>query len=559
MGRRGWALAALSGSLLTLAFPRWNLWILAWVALIPLFYALENSRNRKEAFLFGFTAGFTFFILSISWLRHVTVFGMFFVVAMSAFYWGIFGMVFYSATRSTHRVAPRVISSACWVALEFIRSELPVWGFGWNLLGVSQASNLLIAQLASLGGVYSVSFLVLLTNTVIYFLFRHGVKKGFQTLVLTFLLLGACLIFGWSRMEVFSPVSLFRVSVLQGNIPQFLKWDANYKEKILKIYLNLTELASYDRPQLIVWPEAAYPGFFNRELDAERVKELIRKIQIPLVVGSPHEGERGFYNSAYLLNPSGETVQRYDKIRLVPFGEYVPWKRIFGFLESYAYALGVSDFSPGHEFTVFKMGDSGPRFSVLICFEDIFPALARRFADRGAGFLTVITNDAWFGHSSAPYQHLQASVFRAIENGVSIVRAANTGLSGFINSRGQVTAKVRNQEGKDTFVMGGMTYPVDAVPEMTIYRRGGWLFPYGCLAVLVIYGILAARPQREVPKVAVFILLTLLFFGCVRIAGGAFYAKKGKAEEPPQVKEVYVDSDQLLRQEKNPAAAKIEA
>jgi len=521
--------------------------MLAWVAFLPLFYSFEKSRNWKEAFLYGFTAGFTFFLLSISWLRHVTVFGMLVVTTLSAFYWGLFGILFYRVRRSTRFLAPSLILSACWVALEFIRSEIPVWGFGWNLLGASQASNLLVAQLASLGGIYSVSFFVLLANLV-FFLFFHGNhKKDVQNLFLFLLLLGAVLLFGWSRMETSKPRSFFRISVLQGNIPQLLKWDASYKEEILKIYLNLTELASYDHTQLIVWPEAAYPGFFNREPEAERIKDLVRKIQTPLLVGSPHEAEAVFYNSVYLLSPAGEIVQRYDKIRLVPFGEYVPWKRIFGFLERYAYALGVSDFSPGHEFTVFKMGEEGPKFSVLICFEDIFPSLARKFVDRGAGFLTVITNDAWFGHSSAPYQHLQASIFRAIENGVFIVRAANTGVSGFINSRGQVMEKIQNQEAKDTFIMGGVTYPMDFVPEQTPYRCGGWLFPQGCLLIALLFAVASGSPKRNLSKIAVFIFLTILSSGCIRVAGGAFYTKKGKEGEPPQVKEVYADSDELLR------------
>lgn len=474
------AQAVLSGFLLALAFPRWNLRGLAWGALVPLFYSLDGSRNKREAFLSGFLAGFIFFLLSVSWLRHVTVFGMFFVVTVMAIYWGVFGVLFREA-----RSLGLLFLSSGWVAMEFIRSEIPVWGFGWNLLGESQASNLLIAQLASLGGVYCVSFLVFLANSVIYSLLKNGTRKESQTLILFVLLFSTSLVFGWSRTQTFDPRSFLRISVLQGNIPQLLKWEPAYKEEILRIYLNLTELASYDVPQLIVWPEAAYPGFFNRESEAERVKELVRKIQIPLLVGSPHQAESGFYNSAYLLDRSGEPVQRYDKIRLVPFGEYVPWKPIFGFLESYAYALGVSDFSSGREFTVFRLGESGPRFSVLICFEDTFPDLARKFVNHGANFLTVITNDAWFGHSSAPYQHLEASVFRAIENGVAVVRAANTGISGFITSRGQVVERVKNQEKKDTFVMGGVTYPADTSSEVTLFRRGGWLFPYFCLGVPV--------------------------------------------------------------------------
>ncbi len=558
--RQRLVLAGFSGFLLTLAFPRWNLWFLAWVALLPLLYSLDQARNRREAFLLGFAGGFVFFLLSVSWLRQVTVFGMFFVAAMEALSWGVFAALAREKDNrepSLFSSVPPLFVSACWVALEFVRSEIPVGGFGWNLLGNSQASNLWIAQLASLGGVYAVSFLVFLGNTVIYSLLRNGIKAQLPKVLLFPLLAAAAILFGWSRLETFAPNLFLRVSVLQGNIPQLLKWEKSYREEILKIYLNLTELASYDAPQLIVWPEAAYPGFFNREADAERVKEGVRKIEIPLLVGSPHEEEDRFYNSAYLLGRSGEVTGRYDKIRLVPFGEYVPWKPIFGFLEPYAYALGVSDFSAGREFSVFHLEESGIRFSVLVCFEDTFPDLARRFVDRGADFLTVITNDAWFGHTSAPYQHLQASIFRAIENGVPVVRAANTGVSGFITPRGQVVERVKNQEGEDTFVMGGITYPLAFAKETTLYRKGGWLFPYGILGTVLAGTLLLARP---VPPRTVPALLVLWFFlgtGCLRLTGGAFYAKKGTEGEPAKVKEVHLDTDEFLPGKK-PAPGKIE-
>ena len=480
--RRGLGLAAFSGFLLTLAFPRWNLWPLAWGGLVPLLQAVERSRSRKEAFLFGFTAGFTFYLLSLSWLRHVTVFGLFFVVTMLAVYWGLFGVIL--------RRGGFLFLSSAWVILEWIRTEIPVWGFGWNLLGYSQSPNLLVAQLASVGGVYAVSFLVVLGNVVFYSLIRTGVRKELWSGILFSLLMSAVLLFGWSRIQTLKPRSFARISVLQGNIPQLLKWEPKYKQEILKVYLNLTELASYDAPALIVWPEAAYPGFFNRDLDNEPVKALAQKIRIPLLVGSPHQEDYGYFNSAYLLlPPAARIAERYDKIRLVPFGEYVPWKRILGFLEPYAYALGVSDFSAGKEWTLFRWKEEGPVFGVLICFEDIFPDLARQFANRGADFLAVITNDAWFGHSSAAYQHVQASVFRAIENGISMIRAANTGVSCFISARGEIVERVRNQEGKDTFVMGGMTYSVALGNEKTIYRRYGWAFPFSCLAYFFVWTV----------------------------------------------------------------------
>ena len=214
------------------------------------------------------------------------------------------------------------------------------------------------------------------------------------------------------------------------------------------------------------------------------------------MVGSPHlEPDNSAFNSAYLLGPDGDIKQRYDKLLLVPFGEYVPLKSIFGWLEPLAYTLGVSDFSAGKEKTLFELQNGEIHFAVVICFENIFPNLVRSFTDRGAEFLAVMTNDAWFGHSAAPYQHLQASVFRAVENGVPLVHVANTGVSVFISRKGEVLDRVRNPEGKDIFIAGRKTYPLAMENERTFYRRGGWIFPYGALALFVV--LLAGKEIRS--------------------------------------------------------------
>jgi len=179
-----------------------------------------------------------------------------------------------------------------------------------------------------------------------------------------------------------------------------------------------------------------------------------------------------------LINREGEIQERYDKLYLVPFGEYVPLKPIFGFLEPLAYSLGISNFQPGTEMTQFSLENGNLPFSALICFEDIFPQLARAFVRRGARFLAVMTNDAWFGVTAAPYQHLQASILRAVENGVPIVRSANTGVSAFISNKGEVLDTVTDTKGKKIFATGHKTYPLPLDFSETIYGKGGWLFPY---------------------------------------------------------------------------------
>jgi apolipoprotein N-acyltransferase len=218
---------------------------------------------------------------------------------------------------------------------------------------------------------------------------------------------------------------------------------------------------------------------------------------VPILLGSPHlESIRDGvlegpvieipYNSAYLVDDQNSAIERYDKIRLVSFGEYVPWRAFFGPLgiERLAYSFGVSDFQAGKDFKVFSLKDKH-RFSVLICFEDTFPFLARKFAGRGAEFLIVMTNDAWFGESAAPYQHLQASIFRAIENGIPVIRSANTGVSAFIDRKGKVTDRVKDKYGNDTFIAGGLLRSVELRQGETAYQKWGHWFPLFSLVFLM--------------------------------------------------------------------------
>jgi apolipoprotein N-acyltransferase len=271
------------------------------------------------------------------------------------------------------------------------------------------------------------------------------------------------------------------------------------KEKILEIHEKLTRLAALEQTDLIIWPEAAFPGYFNRDLQAERISRLAKEIQTPLLLGGLEwESENESYNSAYFLKKDGASGQRYDKLRLVPFGEYIPLKSIFGGLKPIADALGISDFKAGTAPVIVRWAREDWPFGVLICFEDVFSDLARDLADRDAKFLVVITNDAWFGKTGAPFQHLQASIFRAIENGVSVVRAANTGISAFVSHQGRVLATVKGAKGEETFVMGQKTLDLPLVAERTLFRRGGHLFPYFATGLFLV--LVMTRSGKRVEK-----------------------------------------------------------
>ncbi|MFH1800975.1 MAG: apolipoprotein N-acyltransferase [Candidatus Omnitrophota bacterium] len=483
-----------SGLLLALSFPSSGWGFLAWLALVPLLASLHHAQNNSQALGFGLISGILFFLCSIHWLTHVSTLGWLIVTLMESIYIMIFAWLAYAGIKSSKPIIFKVLwISLAWTVTEFLRSEMPVSGFGWNLLAYSQSSYVTLIQFASVLGAYGFGFLIALVNASLFYAwFERKNRKTALGLVAVIVCVLAGL-WGYGKLTLakfLDPKEYLRVSVVQGNIPQSVKWELMAKEKILEIHEKLTRLAALEQTDLIIWPEAAFPGYFNRDLQAERISRLAEEIQTPLLLGGLEwESEKESYNSAYFLEKSGASGQRYDKLRLVPFGEYVPLKSIFGGLKPIADALGISNFNAGAVPVIFRWAREDWPFGVLICFEDIFLDLARDLADRDAKFLVVITNDAWFGKTSAPFQHLQASIFRAIENGVSIVRAANTGVSAFVSHQGRVLATVKNANGEETFVMGQKTFDLPLVAERTLFRRGGHVFPHIATACFLILGL----------------------------------------------------------------------
>lgn len=501
--------AFFSAVLLAVLYPRLQFYWLAWAALVPFFLELNQIKNSKRAFAAAYFMGFFFSLLSMHWVKEVSPVGLVLLCFYQALYFGLFGLIaravmkgcanYFSSTRKSFLAGvffEMLVIPAAWVACEWLRAGIPVFGLGWNLLGYSQAGNPLLIQSAKLFGVYGISFLIAAVNTAFFLMLARREKNiRFWAAVLGFLPFVLNMYYGAMQFQArvegdpFEPAVVADVTVIQGNIEQNQKWSPGLKDLIIQKYLKLTELASFDGPDLAVWPEAAYPGFLNREYDGSETQALFKRLGFHVLVGSPHYvSETEYYNSAYLVSGQGEITGRYDKIHLVPFGEYVPFKTLLSFLEPYAYSLGIGDFSPGKEFTVFEMpldeNRGKARFSVLLCFEDIFPELARGFVRQGAQCLFVITNDAWFGKTGAPFQHLQASVFRAIENGVPVVRAGNVGVSAFISADGEVQDSVRNERGFETYVTGVLTRPVFFSHRPTFYQSYGHYFPLVCSVVV---------------------------------------------------------------------------
>ena len=458
---------------------------LAWVALLPWLRELSDATPR-QAFWRSYWIGILFFAGTVGWLRHVTLAGTILLVIYLALYFGVWGWL---AQRFIVRRSWKMflVLPAGWVILEYVRNLL-INGFGWNLLAHTQWNWLPLIQIADFTGVYGVSFLVVLGNLLLGQVVT-GQKATARISISVLGAAGLCLagVLGYGQIRLrqvdrFEAPS-FKVAVVQGNIPQPEKWDEAFAEGIWKRYEQLSQTAAQGRPDLILWPETAVPGFLEDPRVAQRLSSLVRRSGTPMLVGVPTEdGDDRLFNSAVLLGAQGEPIARHDKLHLVPFGEYIPLKPIFGWLKN---VVVIGDFSPGHRFTLFQASDSSgaPKapFSVLICFEDLFPGLSRRFVKGGARWLVVITNDAWFRRSGASLQHLQASVFRAVENRVWVARAANTGWSGFIDPAGR---RLTSPHQIPRFQPGVAVAEMKAGPADSLYTRWGDWFPWGCFFLL---------------------------------------------------------------------------
>jgi apolipoprotein N-acyltransferase len=489
MKKRDLLSCLLSGVLLILSFPNFDLEFLAWFALVPFLYAIDG-KELSRSFALGFLTGFTAFLGILYWvIVAVHTYGnvplllsvpiLLLLVAYLAVYIGAFAFL----TRFIQKhsgLQTLLFLPALWVSLEYLRSFL-LTGFPWANLGHSQYLNLPFIQIADMTGVYGLSFVVLLVNVTLYLVLRQWHKKTVPSREIAFvsiLLLGV-LIYGYGKMKA---VDLqiprqppLRVGLVQGNIDQSVKWDKSFQLETLRIYDRLSFKVAEERPDLIIWPETATPFFFQNAAEEYHslVLDVPEKTKTFLLFGSPsfkiENGRANHYNSAYLLSPAGEVVGKYDKIHLVPFGEYVPLGEI---LKLGSLGEGIGNFRSGKE--ILNLSIPQGKFGVLICFEIIFPDLCRRFVKEGANFLVTITNDAWFGRTSAPYQHFSMAVFRAVENRVFVARAANTGISGLVDPSGKIL-----KQGK-IFTEEAITGTIRLFQSRTFYTLYGDVFAWLC-------------------------------------------------------------------------------
>ncbi|OGR60801.1 MAG: apolipoprotein N-acyltransferase, partial [Desulfobacula sp. RIFOXYB2_FULL_45_6] len=377
------------------------------------------------------------------------------------------------------------VSASClWTGLEYIRAYA-FTGFSWGSLGYSQYSNLLFIQTADLFGVYGISFLIVLINyffaDLCIMLRKKERQKPVISMFFTLALVLSALLYGLQRISAIDslmdsapkPV----IAIVQGNIEQDLKWSEEFKNKTVDKYILLSKASLNDNPELVIWPETALPFYYGYERAlSDLVDQCIRESKTNYLIGSPAfksaEKETLYFNRAYMLNRFSIVTGSYDKNHLVPFGEYVPFGKYLTFLGKITAQAG--NFSTGDKSFVpldFKEHKTG----VLICFEILFPNIASGFVKNGADILTTITNDAWFGRTSAPLQHFSMAVFRAVENRRSIARAANTGISGFIDPTGKIL------ETTPLFTDQAITRQIPALTLISFYTRCGDIFAFSAM------------------------------------------------------------------------------
>jgi apolipoprotein N-acyltransferase len=304
------------------------------------------------------------------------------------------------------------------------------------------------------------------------------------------------LVYGYVQLKHNDLGGNITVTVLQGNIDQDKKWDRNHQREVIDTYKELTLAAASEKPDLVVWPESALPFLFGYEEElTDEITDLQKQINTYMLIGSvlvkgSKKGTSLLSNSVIMLSPGTDAIEVYDKIHLVPFGEYVPMGDLFPFISKLVTAVG--DFVRGEEVKV--MQTPFAKIGNLICYEIAFPGLVRKFTDRGANLIVTVTNDAWFGRTSAPYQHFSMAVFRAIENRIPVVRSANTGISGFIDSRGRINKK------SDIFVKASLTENISVAHEKSFYAANGDIFAYLCLiiaSVMVLLGVVNKRGKSS--------------------------------------------------------------
>ena len=506
--------AIVSALLLLLSFPPFDCGFLAWFGLAPLLFALRQKGALAAsglAFLFGclFSLGTFYWFLTF---LEINSFKFILMIIAFSLYFLIFGYLYRQICRV---IGPFIIIGApsLWVAIEYVRSNLSFLSFPWNLIGYSQYRYLSIIQISDIAGIYGISFLIVMVNQLlsqgfdliesqnqsIFFRSKLNFNNTFP-IVLTVLILISTLVYGKVSRTLPESNKHLRVASIQANVVIRDNMSVAEQKDHLKAYQQLTNEVVDKKPALIVWPASSLPAPITSPLVYYTVSRLARETGAYLLVGgaaqeklsTPKPGHSSYSNSEILFDSSGRIRQRYNKIKLVPFNEYIPLQGKFSW-PKWVTSLKYS-FISGSKYTLFKV--SGVRFGAPICWESMFPEIFRRFVKQGAQFMVCVTNEAFYGRNQAPYVTMITNVFRAVENKVAIVRAATTGISVFINPDGEIVERIKDNSGKDLYVSGVLVRDVPIRNKKTFYTLHGDIFTYVVVSLTAIIILISLAVKK---------------------------------------------------------------
>jgi len=503
-----------SGVALFASQPSFDFSALAWVGLVPLLLVVSGKRPGA-AFLLSYLTGGVFFLGIFDWILEISGYTWLHHGILAVYlgsYFAVFGLLFTLIRRRLGLVPALIAAPFFWIPLEYLRSSMSFMALPWALLSHSQFQNPLFIQIASLTGAYGVSFVIVLVNAgftcfLAFFVPLAGTGKGEETrkqgrvALVSVTAMVFLFVIAYGFVKIREPLSgeTVKVALVQGNIDQSRKWDPKYATEIMEVYTGLTLEAFEGSPSLVVWPETATPRAINSDQAIyQKVKNLANSKGTHILLGSAQlqkfrvqGGKKGqYHNSAFLIGPEkgSNNDQRYDKVRLMTFGEYLPYKEkipwsVIGIQE-------VGGYLPGNQYRVLKHPQIA--LGVTICWENIFPEVVTEFVRNGAQCIVNITNEAWFGKTAAPYQFLSMSVFRAVEQRLYVLRCANTGISCVIDPCGRVVDRIEDSRGLDIFVRGFMNKSIVPLQSKTIYNQFGDWFAWLCVLVSILFLVVAA-------------------------------------------------------------------
>jgi apolipoprotein N-acyltransferase len=490
-------MVVVSGALLTLSFPPFTYYPLVWIALVPLFLVLEKEVSYRKSFIIGFSFGLVHVSTTMYWI-YVSVHRYGGLPAWGAaaltlslifylsIYWGLTGLIF----TFLKKVKLLWFFLFFAVLIEYVRGY-PLIRFPWGGLEMALPPHLALAQIVDLFGIYGLGFIIWGINFLIYMAVRdfRESRTGLiaREVLLIVLIFVGCQSYGNMRIsEMRQEVRRWRkarVCVIQPDIEQSLKWRPAWKVKGLERFLEMSRRAAAGfHPRLMIWPEAAVTFYIKEKRDlTERIVNLVRQGHYDLVFGATSfdlkVGETVYHNSAYLMSSEGKILGRYDKTRLVPFGEYVPLRHFFPFIKNIVGA--EEDFTPGKTLKPLR-SNLGP-LGTTICFEGIFPEISGELVRKGALLLVNLTNDGWFGRSSGPYQHLRLTAYRAVEDRIYLVRSTGTGISVIVSPVGEILVRMPLES-------EGFMRAIVRLREgsLTVYAKYGDIFVIFCAMIALL-------------------------------------------------------------------------